>query len=180
MNTVIKSSLNILKAAALASLALLTLSGCASGVDDELNEYINEVKDRPGGRIKPLPQINPYVAFQYKALEEGVRSPFQPDRLNEPPRTAGPKPVQDRNKEYLEQFPLDSLAMVGTLDREGQTFGLVQTQDGMVHRVIAGNYVGQNDGQILAIDGAGIALEEIVPDGIGGFYKRPAEIGLKD
>ena len=180
MNAFNKSSLSVLKAGALTALALLTLSGCAAGVDDELNGYINEVKGRPGGRIKPLPQINPYVAFQYKALEEGVRSPFQPDRLNEPARTAGPKPEQDRNKEYLEQFPLDSLAMVGTLDREGQTFGLVQTQDGMVHRVVAGNYVGQNDGQILAIDGAGISLEEIVPDGIGGFYKRPAEIGLKD
>ena len=26
---------------------------------------------------------------------------------------------------------------------------------------------------------AGIRLEELVPDGIGGFYKRSAEIGLK-
>ena len=162
------------------AMLVLLLAGCAAGVDDELTGYIDEVKARPGGRIKPLPQINPYVAFQYKALDENVRSPFQPDRVNEPPRTAGPKPMRDRNKEYLEQFPLDTLAMVGTLDRNGETFGLVQTQDGMVHRVIAGNYVGQNDGQILAIDGAGIQLEEIVPDGLGGFYKRPAEIGLDD
>ena len=56
----------------------------------------------------------------------------------------------------------------------------VQTQDGMVHRVIPGNYVGQNDGRILAVNDSGIRLEELVPDGIGGFYKRSAEIGLSD
>ncbi len=180
MNQGKDSLIHTFKAAAIAMAAAITITGCMGGVDSELEGYIADVKARSGGRIEPLPQINPYVAFTYKAEEEKVRSPFQPDRLNKPPRTAGPKPTINRNKEYLEQFPLDSLAMVGTLDREGSTYGLVQTQDGMVHRVIAGNFVGQNDGQILAIDGAGIQLEEIVPDGIGGFYKRQAEIGLND
>lgn len=165
---------------ALPLMLVALLTGCASGVDDELTDYIADIKSRPGGRIKPLPTINPYVAFTYKAKEADVRSPFQPDRSNAPSRTAGPKPMRNRNKEYLEQFSLDTLAMVGTLNREGSTYGLVRTADGMVHRVIAGNYVGQNDGQILAIDGAGIQVEEIVSDGIGGFYKRPAEIGLND
>ena len=182
MNQGKDSHIHAFKAAAtaIAMVAAMTITGCIGGVDSELEDYIAEVKERPGGRIEPLPQINPYVAFKYKAEDESVRSPFQPDRVNEPARTAGPKPARNRNKEYLEQFPLDSLAMVGTLNRQGSTFGLVQTQDGMVHRVIAGNYVGQNDGEILDIDGAGIQLEEIVPDGIGGFYKRQAEIGLND
>ena len=70
--------------------------------------------------------------------------------------------------------------MVGTLQNEGMTFGLVQTQDGMVHRVTPGNFVGQNEGQITTISAASISLEELVPDGIGGFYKRSAEIGLSD
>ncbi|NND55556.1 MAG: pilus assembly protein PilP [Gammaproteobacteria bacterium] len=165
-----------LRVAALTAAALLT--GCASGVDDELNRYITEVKSRSGGRIEPLPQIRPYETFSYTA--DRVRSPFQPDRPDSPAAIAGPKPVKDRGKEYLEQFPLDTLAMVGTLQNEGRTFGLVQTQDGMVHRVTSGNYVGQNDGQIVDITGASISLEELVPDGIGGFYKRSAEIGLSD
>lgn len=152
--------------------------GCAAGVDDELMTYIDEVKARPGGRIEALPQIKPYENFAYSADE--VRSPFSPDRPDAPASMAGPKPIQDRNKEYLEQFPLDTLDMVGTLDREGDLYGLVQTQDGMVHRVLAGNYVGQNDGRIVAINDAEIRLEELVPDGIGGFYKRSAEIGLND
>lgn len=154
------------------------LAGCAAGVDDELLAYIDDVKARPGGRIEPLPQIKPYETFRYSA--ENLRSPFQPDRPEAPATFAGPKPIKDRSKEYLEQFPLDTLAMVGTLEREGRTYGLVQTQDGMVHRVRPGNYVGQNDGRIVAINGAGIRLEELVPDGIGSFYKRSAEIGLND
>ena len=68
--------------------------------------------------------------------------------------------------------------MVGTLEREGKTFGLVQTQDGLVHRVLPGNYVGQNDGRVVAVADAEIRVEELVPDGIGGFFKRSAAIGL--
>ena len=57
-----------LRSSIAAVLAAALLSGCAAGVDDELNGFISEVKGRPGGRIQPLPQINPYVAFQYLAL----------------------------------------------------------------------------------------------------------------
>ena len=139
--------------------------------------YVDEVKARPGSRIEPLPQIKPYETFRYRA--DNQRSPFVPDQrdANEG-RPEGPKPIENRNKEYLEQFPLDTLAMVGTLEREGRTYGLVQTQDGLVHRVVPGNYVGQNDGRIMTIDESGIQVEELVPDGIGGFFKRTAEIGI--
>jgi len=163
-------------AAALAAVSLL--AACSSGVDDELRTYVDDVKQRPGGRIEPLPQIRPYETFSYSA--DTARSPFQPDRPDSPAAIAGPKPNQNRNKEYLEQFPLDTLSMVGTLDSQGRMFALVQTQDGMVHRVTPGNYVGQNEGEIVAINSAEIRIEELVPDGIGGFYKRSAEIGLSD
>jgi type IV pilus assembly protein PilP len=158
--------------------AVSMLFGCMSGIDDELLSYVDEIKARPGGRIEALPQIKPYETFTYAADE--VRSPFVPDRPAAPSSMAGPKPIDDRSKEYLEQFPLDTLAMVGTLDRSGQTFGLVTTKDGMVHRITSGNYVGQNDGRVVAVNNAGIRLEELVPDGIGGFYTRSAEIGLND
>jgi type IV pilus assembly protein PilP len=158
--------------------APVILLGCAPGVDGELLGYVDEVKARPGGRIEPLPQIRPYEKFAYGAVD--VRSPFEPDRPDSPASMSGPQPIEDRNKEYLEQFPLDTLAMVGTVDRKGTIFGLVQTQDGMVHRVTPGNYLGQNDGRVSVVSDAEIRLEELVPDGIGGFYKRSAGIGLSD
>ena len=153
------------------------LSACSGGMDDLLG-YVDEVKARPGGRIEPLPQIKPYDTFSYQA--SNLRSPFLPDRPAAPGQFAGPQPLENRSKEYLEQFPLDTLNMVGSVDQAGKTYGLVRTQDGLVHRVMAGNYVGQNDGRIIAISDSEVSIEELVPDGIGGFFKRSAAIGLSD
>ena len=58
--------------------------------------------------------------------------------------------------------------------------GLVQTRDGLVHRVLPGNHVGQNDGRITAIQDGKISLIEIVPDGMGGFIERPAALALSE
>ena len=164
---------------ALAAGALL-LGGCSSDMDD-LDRYINEVKARPGGRIEPLPEITPYEIFTYTADVEGLRSPFVPDS----PQVAsggagGTRPDRDRSREFLEQFPLDTLAMVGTLELGEQTYGLLQTRDGLIHRVQPGNYIGQNDGRIVTITESEIRLVEIISDGIGGYLERDAAIGLSD
>lgn len=159
------------------ALAATALAGCG-GSNSDLQAYIDEVKARPGGRIDPLPQVKPYETFTYEA--DTLRSPFQPDRPGGGRAGGGgPRPDASRPKEYLEQFPLDTLTMVGTLAQGNATFGLVQSQDGLVHRVLPGNYIGQNDGRVVAITQAEIAVEELVPDGIGGFYRRSASIGLK-
>jgi type IV pilus assembly protein PilP len=68
--------------------------------------------------------------------------------------------------------------MVGTLMKGGETFGLLQTKDGLVHRVLPGNYIGQNDGRVVAVNDAEIEVEELVPNGIGSFFKRSASISL--
>lgn len=158
----------------------LGLTGCSGDMDD-LDRYVNEVKSRPGGRIDPLPEITPYEVFTYMADTEGYRSPFRPDT---PQSVAGPgggvRPDSDRSREFLEQFPLDTLNMVGTLDIGNTTYGLLQTQDGLIHRVVPGNYVGQNDGRITAVTDSEIQVVEIISDGIGGYLEREAAISLSD
>lgn len=156
------------------------LSGCGNNMGD-LQAYIDEVKARPGGRIEPLPEIRPAPTFVYEAANR--RSPFMPDtpqrRVSDDPNAVdGPDP--NRPREYLEQFPLDTMRMVGTLDSRGATFGLVQTTDGLVHRVSVGNHLGQNYGRVMSISDSDIALVEIIPDGLGGFLERPASVGLSD
>ncbi|MBT8098262.1 MAG: pilus assembly protein PilP [Gammaproteobacteria bacterium] len=164
----------------LVALISVALSACGSDNDD-LDQYINEVKARPGGRIEPLPEITPYEVFTYVADAEGVRSPFVPDT----PQAAaagvgGTRPDPDRSPEFLEGFPLDTLRMVGTLDIGGTTYGLVQTADGLIHRVVPGNYMGQNDGRIESITESEIDMVEIISDGIGGYIERDAAISLSD
>ena len=70
--------------------------------------------------------------------------------------------------------------MVGTLEIGGTTYGLVQTADGLIHRVVPGNYMGQNDGRIVAIRDSEIELIEIISDGIGGYLERQAAVALAD
>jgi type IV pilus assembly protein PilP len=156
------------------------LSACGGTMDD-LDQYINEVKARPGGRIEPLPEITPYEVFTYVADAQGLRSPFVPDT---PQASAGVgggiRPDSDRSREFLEGFPLDTLRMVGTLDIAQTTYGLVQTSDGLIHRVVSGNYMGQNDGRIVGISESEIELVEIISDGIGGYIERDAAISLSD
>ncbi len=162
----------------LAAAAGALLAGCSNNMND-LRAYVDEVKARPGGRIEPLPQIQPAPTFKYVA--DGRRSPFVPDtpqrRVNSNPN-AVQGPDTNRPREFLEQFPLDTLHMVGTLTSGAKTFGLVQTSDGLIHRVSVGNHIGQNYGRITSITESKISVMEIVPDGLGGYLERPASIAL--
>ena len=90
------------------------------------------------------------------------------------------RPDSKRNREFLEQFSLDTLKMVGTLNLGGNRYGLVSTKDGRVHRVVVGEHIGTNDGKITGITASKIALVEIIPDGLGGYIERPAALGLNE
>ena len=165
------------KRIALAATVLAALAGCSNDTD-ELRAKIAEVKSRPGGRIEPLPEVKPYETFAYAAQDQ--RSPFEagvPASLTAP---GALRPDANRPREFLEQFSLDTLRMVGTLKLHGRNYGLVQTNDGLVHRVLPGNHMGQADGRITAVDDGQISLVEIIPDGMGGFIERPAALALSD
>ncbi len=171
------SMTSLLKGATVLVLAA-GLAGCGADMD-ELDGYINEVKGRPGRGIEPLPEVTPYEVFNYEA--DTLRSPFQPDTAQVVTAGAGAITIdEERIREYLEGFPLDSLAMVGTLDMNDTYYGLVQTADGLIHRVIPGNYMGQNYGRITGITESEITLVEIISDGIGGYLERDAAVSLSD
>jgi len=169
----------VIKHGLLLALSVLGLAACGGDMDD-LDQYINEIKAKPGGRIDPLPEITPYEVFTYVADSQGIRSPFVPDTPQAAGSTGGTRPDPDRSREYLESFPLDTLGMVGTLYIGETQYGLVQTADGLIHRVIPGNYMGQNDGRITDISESEIALVEIISDGIGGYIERDAAVSLSD
>ena len=72
------------------------------------------------------------------------------------------------------------MKMVGSILQGGELFGLVQTKDGLVHRVVVGNYIGQNDGKITGITASKIDVREIVADGLGGYIERPTGLALNE
>ena len=122
--------------------------------------------------------MKPYETFSYAATN--LRSPFVQGMPATAMAPGAVRPDFNRPREFLEQFSLDTLRMVGTLRLKGRTYGLIQTQDGLVHRVLPGNRVGQSDGRITAIEEGKISLIEIVTDGMGGFIERPAAIALSE
>jgi type IV pilus assembly protein PilP len=171
---------NCLKLRSLGVLALLAAgalaAGC-SGRDAELERFIAATKKEPGGRVEPLPEIKPYDTFTYAS--SSMRSPFVPGGSGAS-SAPGIRPESRRNREFLEQFSLDTLRMVGTLKLGGQNYGLVQVKDGRVQRVLVGSHIGQNEGKITEITPSKITLTEIVPDGLGGYIERPAALALNE
>ncbi len=158
------------------ALAGLVAAGCSGGQSD-LQKWIADTKKKPGGRIQALPEVKPYETYVYSASK--LRSPFQPQGaggLN----GQNLRPSSRRNREFLEGFSLDTLRMVGTFKVGSSFYGLVQSKDGLVHKVQPGNYLGQNDGKVTEITGGKISLVEIIPDGLGGYIERPASLALSD
>ncbi|GAC1478439.1 MAG: type 4a pilus biogenesis lipoprotein PilP [Steroidobacteraceae bacterium] len=153
----------------------LCVAGCSGGQSD-LEKWIADTKKKPGGRIQALPEVKPYETYVYSAAK--MRSPFQPLGPNSGVGQAGLRPSPRRNREFLEGFSLDTLKMVGTFKVGNSFYGLVQSKDGLVHKIQPGNYLGQNDGKVTDITGGKISLVEIIPDGLGGYIERPASLAL--
>ena len=157
----------------------LTLMGCASQDMSDLHNFVDEVKSRPASGIDPIPEVKQVIGFVYTAKNR--RDPFtrQEDETaaTETVLDDGVRPDPNRRKEELESFALDSLRMVGTLEQEEQTWGLVKTSDGTIHRVATGNYMGLNDGKITRISEEKIELIELVPTG-SGFLEKEAAVAL--
>jgi type IV pilus assembly protein PilP len=173
-----KNTANWARIATTAACAL-ALVACTSA-DQDLEQFITATKNEPGGPVAPLPEVKPYEGFAYSA--QSLRSPFMPGLPGGSGIGGQPlvRPDVKRNREFLEQFSLDTLKMVGTLRLGGAYYGLVQTKEGLVQRVRPGNYMGQADGKVTEVTASKINLVEIVPDGLGGYMERPAAIGLSE
>ncbi len=167
-----------------AAAALLTISGCGGGSMRDLERYVSEVLSRPGGKIEPIPPLEPYIVYTYQS-SDGV-DPFEPFFQETPDPTTvagdggGPAPDPNRNKEELEGYALDSLRMMGTLEQDETVWGIVRTPDGAIHRVQSGNYMGRNHGKITHISEEKIELTEIVADSQGTWQERPAGLALAE
>ncbi|MGC4029141.1 MAG: pilus assembly protein PilP [Steroidobacteraceae bacterium] len=165
-----------MKSATMVLIAAALLAAGCSTKDADLQSFIARTKQEQPGGVEALPEVKPYESFFYTA--QGKRSPFVPG--GSASSQQGLRPDVKRNREFLEQFSLDTLTMVGTLRLGGRNYGLVRTRDGLVHRVLPGNYIGQNDGRITTIEPSRINVTEIVPDGLGGYMERTAALALNE
>jgi type IV pilus assembly protein PilP len=127
-----------------------------------------------------VPEFKPAETYTYVPGDR--RSPFimQEAETEQAQAVAGtgPRPDPNRRREELEQFPLDTLRMVGILEQYNEIWGLVQSKEKTIYRVQPNNYMGQNHGKINRITEDQIELTELIPDGIGGYIERRATLAL--
>ncbi len=168
------------------TLALATsflLASCDQGLGD-LQQFVQQIKSQPPGRIEPIPEFQPYQNFEYTSHD--LRDPFKLVDFRRPEENpedielaaTGLRPDIDRVREPLEEFPLDTLRLKGSVTKDGIKWGLIFAPDNTVHRVIEGNYMGQNHGRIITVSDEIIELTEIVPDGLGNYIERSSAVAL--
>ncbi len=162
---------------------ILVLVGCTRSITStpgdapNLEDWVANVRARPAPPLDPLPVMQQFETFEYSA--QNLRDPFS-SAWGTTTDSSGLRPDPNRRKETLEQYPLDSLKMVGTIGTGASLVGLVMGPDKVTYRVSPGAYMGQSDGRITDIQQDRIDLVELVPDGAGGWLERPAAVTLDD
>ncbi|MDQ3618172.1 MAG: pilus assembly protein PilP [Pseudomonadota bacterium] len=167
----------------IAGACMAALMGCSRGVNStpgkapNLETWVAEVKARPAPPLDPLPVMQQFETFEYAA--QSLRDPFS-RAFTDQSGGSGPRPDSARRKQTLENFPLDSLDMVGTLGRGAGVVALVMAPDKVTYRVRPGAYMGQSDGRVTGVYEDRVELMELVPDGAGGWLERSATLALED
>lgn len=166
-----------------ALLAVASLAGCGDASVDEVRAWMKKVERDTKPTVKPLPEPKQFVPYAYNPA--GAPEPFSPDKLLiEMARVAEAsgsrhKPDTSRPKEVLESFPLDTMRMVGTLQKGGVNYALVQI-DRAVYQVKAGQRIGENHGVVTSVTDGAIHIREVMQDATGEWVERMATIELHE
>lgn len=154
---------------------VLALGGCGEGAYQDLDQFVKQSGQGLRGKVEPLPQVKPYEGFVYEAFDQP--DPFKP---RAPKFVDVAKPDPDRRREALEEYPLEDLKMVGTLQRKGTTFALIRSPDNNLAQIKTGDFVGQNYGRVMAITEAEVKLQEMVQEASGKWVEREASLQLSE
>lgn len=170
----------------LAALAVLGLQGCGSSNEDELREWMAQLRATTRPHVTPLSEPKRFQPENY--VVDNAADPFNPAKLTQALRRDSTQvaanatliaPEMARRKEPLEAFPLDAMTMVGSLNKGGVPTALLKV-DNLIYQVRVGNYLGQNYGKITRITETAIQLREIVQDATGDWIERPATLDLQE
>lgn len=155
------------------------LAGCSNGEGDDLDKFMRDAAKDMRIKIKPIPEVKPYLALQYNS-DGTLSDPFRARKASNN-KSSGLQPNLNRPKEPMEAYPLESIKYVGLISRNKLTYALLQTPDSGVQQVKIGNYVGQNFGIVTQITDTEITLREIVQDDLSGdWVERVSTLVLQE
>ncbi len=162
----------------MAGMICVTLSGCSSDGLEDLRDFVKNAYADKKPKVEALPEIKMQETFIYNATN--LTDPFATFNLKPQGQksASGPSPDPNRRKEPLEEYPLDSLKMVGTLSRGKQAWAVIQAPDGTVHRAQVGDHLGQNSGMVNKISEEKVDLIELIQGAMGDWVEREANLTL--
>ena len=169
---------------AAAAAAAVLLAGCGASDVREVQDWMAQTKKDTRVSVKPIPEPKTFIPFAYMARES--LDPFTPNKLLAELALAAAasngdklKPDMARRKEVLENYPLDTLTMVGTMEKAGVNYALIQL-DRQVYQVRTGMRIGQNFGTVVSVSDAAVNIKEVVQDAGGEWVERMAKLELQE
>jgi type IV pilus assembly protein PilP len=164
------------------ALASALLAGCGDSDVREVRDWMEQVKHDTHPTVKPLPAPKDFLPYAYGARE--AVDPFNPNKLlGELARAAATssnpnQPDLQRPRELLETFPLDTMQMVGTMEKGGTRYALLQV-DRSLYQVKTGQRIGQNFGVVTHVGEDAIDIREVVQDAAGEWSGRETKLELQ-
>jgi type IV pilus assembly protein PilP len=166
----------------LGSVIATVLAGCSDS-NDELRQWMADTRKEMKPVTATLAEPKTFEPFIYH--DQDAIDPFDPSKVTNALKalsaksTSGLAPDLSRRREPLEAYPLDTLAMVGTLQRPNLRYALIRA-DGVIYQVKVGNYIGQNFGIITRIDDNEVDVKEVVQDAAGEWVERATTLQLQE
>jgi type IV pilus assembly protein PilP len=166
--------------AALALSIVGLLAACGAELS-ELDQWMGQQKREVKPNVAPLSPPKKFDPQPYVAAD--AVDPFSNQKLavalkrdERAPSSLLAAELQ-RRKEPLEAYPLDTMSMVGSLNKQGQPYALLRV-DNLLYQVKAGDYIGQNYGRITRVGETELVLREVVQDAAGEWIERNSTLQL--
>ncbi|MDR3004869.1 MAG: pilus assembly protein PilP [Acidovorax sp.] len=159
----------------------LALAGCSDAPERDLQAWV--LAQRAAVQPQRMALQSPGVFHPQTYPAASLADPFDQGRL-QPGAAWGEHqavlaaPEGGRDPQVLEQFPLDAMTMVGSLERQGRRTALLRV-DQLLYQVQVGQYLGPHQGRVTQILEDRIALRELIPDEAGAWVERNTTLDLQ-
>jgi type IV pilus assembly protein PilP len=171
------------RTACLSLACALLLAACSDSDVREVRDWMDQVQKETHPSVKPLAAPKEFIPYAYGQAD--AVDPYNPNKLlaelaraadhsNNPNR-----PDMNRPKEVLENFPLDTMKMVGAIQKGGVNWALVQI-DKNVYQVKSGMRMGQNFGLVTHVSDNAVDVREVVQDAGGDWTERKSRLELQE
>ena len=164
----------------------VTLVACGTASDDELRQWMSDQRSQIHPKVKPISEPKQFKPETY--AQAAQVDPFSNQKLTQALKKEGTQaasngaliaPELARRKEPLEEYPLDSMTLKGSLIKAGQPVALIMVGN-LLYQVRQGDHLGQNYGRVDKIVETEVTLREIVQDAVGEWIERAVTLQLQE